>query len=144
MPAPNVKLSHSVIVKSPGLLPMLYTVGELAHAIGAVERTLRDWLAGGAPHRRDTNGHIWIHGREFAKWVEGMRKPVRKRRLRDDQAYCMHCRAIVKLMEPETRHVRGKLTLTSGRCKVCGRMVHRGGRIASNPKPANPSRGARP
>jgi hypothetical protein len=133
MTASNVKLTHSVIVKSPGLLPMLYTVAELAHAIGAVDRTLRDWLAGGAPHLRDADGHIWISGREFAKWVASMCKSERKPRMKDNQAYCMHCRTAVQLIKPETRHMSGKLTLTSGRCSVCGGRVHRGGRMVSNP-----------
>lgn len=58
MKTSNIKLPHSVIVKSPGLLPMFYQVSELAEAIGAVERTLRDWLVLGAPHLRDEE-----HGR---------------------------------------------------------------------------------
>ncbi len=134
----HIKLPHSVIVKSPGLLPMHYTVAELAEAVGAVERTLRDWLMHGAPYLRGTNGHIWINGREFAGWVVSQRNPARKQRLREDQAYCMHCKSVVDLLAPETRHVRGKLTHTRGKCGRCGRIVHRGGRVASNPAPSLP------
>ncbi len=40
---------------------MFYQVSELAEAIGAVERTLRDWLVLGAPHLRDEeHGRVWI------------------------------------------------------------------------------------
>ena len=138
-----IRLPHSAITKAPGLLPMLYTVAELARAIGVIERTLRDWLAHGAPHIRDADGHVWVNGREFAAWIEGMRKPERKRRMNDNQAYCMHCRKAVDLIKPETRHVRGKLTNTRGTCPQCGRTVNRGGRLVSNPKPTIPSEGTR-
>ena len=133
MKASNIKLPHSVIVKSPGLLPMRYTIRELAEATGAVERTLRDWLAQGAPHLRDAKGHIWINGREFANWVASRRKPRRERKLKDNQGYCMHCRQVVELLEPKTQHVRGKLMNTRGKCARCGHTIHRGGRVASNP-----------
>ena len=66
----RIKLPHSVIVKSTSLLPMLYTVRELAEEITIPERTLRDWLANGAPHTRDHLGHIWIDGQAFARWVQ--------------------------------------------------------------------------
>ena len=133
MQSPRIKLPHSVIVKSPGLLPMHYSVRELAQAVGAVERTLRDWLVNGAPHLRDEREHLWIHGREFAHWVSSQRRPVRKTRLKDNQAYCMHCREVVEILEPKTQMLRGKLTHTSGKCSRCGGTVHRGGRVASNP-----------
>lgn len=133
MKAPNIKLPHAVIVKAPGLLPMQYTPRELAQAVGAVERTLRDWFTQGAPHQRDTKGHIWINGREFASWVAGMRKPKPERKLRDNEGYCMHCRQVSELLAPKTRHLRGKLTITSGKCSRCGYAINRGGRIASNP-----------
>jgi predicted RNA-binding Zn-ribbon protein involved in translation (DUF1610 family) len=139
----RIGLPHSVIVRAPGLLPMLYTVAELAAAIGIADRTLRDWLAHGAPHLRDAKGRVWVNGREFAAWVERMRKPARKRKLQDGQAYCVSCRKAVKLLNPETHHVRGKLTNTKGICPECGHTINRGGRLASNPKPAYPRKGTR-
>ncbi len=141
MRAPNVRLSHSVIVRAPGLLPMLYSVSELAAAIGVVERTLRDWLAYGVPHHRDVEGRIWVNGREFANWVQSMRRPQRTRRMKDDQAYCLHCKKVVELIELQTRRVRGKLTNTRGTCSLCGRMIHRGGRLASDLKSLVASKG---
>lgn len=135
MTPPKIKLTHSVIVKSPGLLPMLYSVRELAQAVGAAERTLRDWLAAGAPHLRDGQEHLWIHGREFAGWVARKRRPKPERKLKDNQAYCMHCKQVVEMLAPQTRPVRGKLTSTRGTCSRCGGILHRGGRIASNPPP---------
>ena len=129
----HIKLSHSVIVRSPGLLPMLYSVSELAQTVGVAERTLRDWLAGGVPHSRDGRGHIWIHGREFAHWVANQRQCAEKTKLKDNQAYCMHCRDVVEILEPKTELVRGKLTHTHGKCSRCNRSIHRGGRAVSDP-----------
>lgn len=45
---------------------MHYKVSELAAAIDIPERTLRDWLVAGAPHFRDQQDNLWIHGRDFA------------------------------------------------------------------------------
>jgi len=129
----NIKLPHSVIVKSPGLLPMQYTVRELAEAVGAAERTLRDWLARGAPHLRDSHGHLWINGKEFANWVAGRRKPKRERKLKDSEGYCMRCKQVVELLEAQTQQIRGKLTCTRGKCPRCGCTIYRGGRVTSNP-----------
>lgn len=136
MRSSNIKLPHSVIVKSSGLLPMHYTIRELAEAVGAVERTLRDWLTNGAPHLRDTKGHIWINGKDFAGWVSTIRRPNQERKkLKDNEGYCMHCRQSVEMLEPKMHHVRGKLTTTQGKCSNCGRIIHRGGRIPTNPAP---------
>lgn len=71
---PRIKLPHAVIVKAPGLLPMLYTVRELADELSMPERTLRDWLLHGAPHTRVRLGHIWVNGQAFAAWVASQRK----------------------------------------------------------------------
>lgn len=126
---PQIRLPHSVIMKSPGLLPMHYKTSELALAIGLPERTLREWLKAGAPHFRDARGHIWIHGREFSEWVTGLRKPARERKLRDDEAFCMRCRQAVTLTDTSIKPMKGKLILIRGKCPNCGCTINRGGRI---------------
>jgi hypothetical protein len=40
----HVSLPHTVIVRAPGLLPMLYRPAELADDLEIPESTLRDWL----------------------------------------------------------------------------------------------------
>jgi hypothetical protein len=128
----HIKLPHSVIVKSPGLLPMLYTVRELADAIGVHERTLRDWLMAGAPHSRARKGHSWINGREFAKWVVSMRKPKRERKLKDHEAFCLRCNEVVEMVNPKVNHIRGKLFVHRGKCPKCKCTINRGGRMPNN------------
>lgn len=140
----RIRLTHSVIVKSPGLLPMLYTVRELSKAIGTHERTLRDWLEAGAPHTRTTQGKVWINGRTFAGWVAGMQKPKRERRLKDQEGYCMRCNKVVEMLNPTTRIVKGKLTVTRGNCPNCNCTINRGGRLKTLAADTKTGRGKEP
>jgi hypothetical protein len=129
----HIRLPHSAIIKSPGLLSMLYTVSEMAGALGVPERTLRDWLEAGAPYDREQNTRIWIHGRKFAAWIAEMRDPVKKRKLKDDEAYCMLCNRPVQMTDTSTKAMQGKLILIRGRCPNCGCTINRGGRLPTYP-----------
>ncbi|MBT3388904.1 MAG: hypothetical protein HN413_00680 [Chloroflexi bacterium] len=123
-----MKLPHAIIVKSPGLLPMRYSVRELAEELKMSERTLRDWLNTGAPHERDNRQHIWIIGTHFSQWVQEQRKPKRERKLLDHQAYCLRCKDIVELKSPEHQPIKGKLVHIKGVCPHCGCIINRGAR----------------
>jgi hypothetical protein len=128
-PHSRIHLTHSVIVKAPGLLPMLYLPAELAGELGMPARTLYDWLQAGAQHTRDAQGNLWIDGRQFAGWVEANRKPhpVREK-LQDDQVYCLRCKQAVTLVDPRREQVKGRLILIKGSCPHCGAGINRGGR----------------
>ncbi len=126
----NIKLPQQVVVKSPGLLPMLYKVRELSEELSVPEKTLRYWLEIGAPHQRDERGHVWINGMDFAEWIQT--KAVRKqkeKRMEDDEAYCVHCKRVVKLWDPQIVPIRGKLIHIRGKCEYCGHTILRGGRL---------------
>jgi hypothetical protein len=120
-------LPQAVIVRAPGLLPMLYSPGELARELVIPVRTIREWLGRGLPHRRNTQGHIEIDGRQFAQWVETLRQSRVRRPLKEGEAYCFHCRQPVQLVNP-TRQVRGKQVLWCAHCPNCERKIYRGGR----------------
>jgi len=126
-----MKLPHSVIVKAPGLLPMLYSVRELSGELGIPDRTLRDWLEAGAPHQRDELRHIWINGMSFGQWVQDQRKAKRTVKLLDTEAYCLRCRGVVDLISPEKRALRGKLVQIKGICPKCGCVINRGTRYGT-------------
>jgi hypothetical protein len=123
---PHIKLPYSVIVKSTGLLPMLYTVCELAEEISIPERTLRDWLVHGAPHTRDRLSHIWIDGQAFAGWVQSLRKKSNGTRLKKDEGYCMSCRRGVVMLNPIRYPSASRLIYIHGTCPVCSGKVTRG------------------
>jgi hypothetical protein len=116
---------------------MLYTVSEMAAALDVPERTLRDWLEAGAPHDRDPHTRIWIHGRKFAGWIADMREPVKRRKLKDDEAYCMRCNRAVQMTDISIQPLQGKLILIRGKCPACSCTINRGGRLPTwpiNPK----------
>jgi hypothetical protein len=120
--------NQRMISRSSGLLPMLYSPSELGHELGIPSRTLREWIKNGLPHKRDDKGFIWIHGVEFAAWVEQTRNAKSHIHMKRDEAFCLHCKQAVKIQDPKLSR-RGKLTLMHGRCPTCGGAVSRGGRV---------------
>ncbi|HEX9090994.1 MAG TPA: hypothetical protein VF831_05860 [Anaerolineales bacterium] len=129
---PHIKLPHAVIVKAPGLLPMLYTVRELANELSMPERTLRDWLVHSAPHTRDRLGHIWVDGKAFMAWVASQRKKATHARLQPGEGYCMVCNRAVKIVQPSRRPSVGRLVYIQGFCPHCNGKVSRGSRSGSS------------
>ena len=122
----RTKLPHNVIIKAPGLLPMLYTPREICEELNIAESTLRDWLQIDAPHQRDNRNRIWINGEEFARWVNNQRKPKVTNKLNEDEAYCLRCNQVSKLLSPQIQPIKGNLVLIKGTCAVCGAVINRG------------------
>jgi hypothetical protein len=122
------KLPQLVIVRSPGLLPMLYSLRELCEELGISDSTLRDWLQAGAPHQRDGRDHLWVNGESFSAWVKAQQKPRTHRKLEAGEGFCMHCNQITQLISPEVRHIKGKLIHIKGKCPQGGHIINRGDR----------------
>jgi hypothetical protein len=122
----RTKLPHNVIIKAPGLLPMLYTPREICEELGIAESTLRDWLQIDVPHQRDNRNRIWINGEEFARWVNNQRKPKVTNKLNEDEAYCLRCNQVSKLLSPQIQPIKGNLVLIKGTCANCGAVINRG------------------
>ncbi|MAT45412.1 MAG: hypothetical protein CL609_24050 [Anaerolineaceae bacterium] len=122
----RTKLPHQVIVKAPGLLPMLYTPREISEALNIAESTFRGWLQTGIPHQRDKRNRIWINGEHFAGWVNEQRKPKTVSNLNEDEAYCLHCNQVSKLISPQVQPIKGNLVLIKGTCEKCGNIINRG------------------
>ncbi len=120
------KLPHNVIIKAPGLLPMLYTPREICEELDIAESTLRDWLQIDVPHQRDNRNRIWINGEEFARWVNNQRKPKVTNKLKEDEAYCLRCNQVSKLLSPQIQPIKGNLVLIKGTCANCGAVINRG------------------
>ena len=120
----RTKLPHNVIIKAPGLLPMLYTPREICEELDIAESTLRDWLQIDVPHQRDNRNRIWINVEEFARWVNNQRKLTNK--LNEDEAYCLRCNQVSKLLSPQIQPIKGNLVLIKGTCANCGAVINRG------------------
>src|SRR5579859_7177417 len=89
IPGTHLKdLPHRVIVKAPGLLPMLYTPSELADELGVSSRSIRKWIKSDLPHQRDGAGRLWFNGRDVADWVRATQSTKRTPNLGPDEAYC--------------------------------------------------------
>ena len=122
----RTKLPHNVIIKAPGLLPMLYTPREICEELDIAESTLRDWLQIDVPHQRDNRNRIWINGEEFARWVNNQRNPKETKKLNEDEAYCLRCNQVSKLLSPQIQPIKGNLVLIKGTCANCGAVINRG------------------
>lgn len=122
----RIKLPHNVIIKAPGLLPMLYTPREICEELDIADSTLRDWLQKDVPHQRDSRHRIWINGEEFAKWVNNQRKPKAMKKLEEDEAYCLRCNQVSKLLAPQIQPIKGNLVLIKGICANCETVINRG------------------
>ena len=122
----RTKLPHNVIIKAPGLLPMLNTPREICEELGIAESTLRDWLQIDLPHQRDNRNRIWINGEDFARWVNTQRKPKVTNKLNEDEAYCLRCNQVSKLLSPQIQPIKGNLVLIKGTCANCGAVINRG------------------
>ena len=125
----NIRLPHATITRAPGLLPMQYTLVELAAELGLCARTLRQWVSTAnlsLPHHRDARGHIWVEGRAFAAWVEANRTAKHKRQLKlaPGQAYCVSCRAVVTPANLQLHNTQSRIVLR-GTCPICNKQVNR-------------------
>lgn len=105
-----------------GLLNMLYTPGELAEQIGINKNQIyRVYIPAGCPHSKDGRSHIFINGKDFKAWYE---ENYQKRILEKGQAYCVTCKRVVAVLNPE-RNIKGNLVYDSYICPNCGKKVVR-------------------
>lgn len=120
----TIKLTQPQRIRLGRLLHMEYTPRELAHELECSPRQIVRAIAAGCPHRAAGN-RIWIVGDAFATWyIE--RTVKRKRPMRQDQAYCLHCRVPVPLGDDvQIVPARAGVERVSSVCPHCGSPIHR-------------------
>jgi hypothetical protein len=102
------------------LLDMFYTPSELAKEVGFTTRQVyRVYIPAGCPYVRDQNKRIWINGKEFREWYL---RTYRKVELGHDETFCLTCRKVVKIINPE-RKKKGRLVYDVSFCPDCGRKL---------------------
>lgn len=125
-PLSKIRLPHSAITKSPGLLPMLYSINELCIELEIPRHLIRSWLKSGLPHERDRRNHIWINGKMCASWINEKRKTQKERNsIEANQAYCFRCRTTIVIKNPKIVTNNGN-TRISGQCPICKSSVNKG------------------
>ncbi len=91
------KLSRALMRRSMRLLDMEYKPSEIADELGASKIQVLRLLSAGAPARKDSKGHYWIHGETFVKWLNDAapKNSRQKDTFADNETYCVVCRAVV-------------------------------------------------
>jgi Zn finger protein HypA/HybF involved in hydrogenase expression len=116
------KLNGSQRNRVKRLLNMLYTPKELAEEIGISKQQIyRVYIAYGCPHCKDRRGRIWVNGEEFKAWIE---ETYKKHKLKPNQAYCVSCKQIVDIVEPE-KVKKDNLIFYLSVCPLCSKRVAR-------------------
>lgn len=119
-----IKLTQPQRARLARLLHMEYTPSELAREIECSPRQIHHAVESGCPHRVSGN-RTWIVGDAFAAWYID-RAAKRKRPLRQDQAFCLHCRAPAPLGDDVVvTPSREGVERVSGTCPRCGNSIHR-------------------
>ena len=120
--------SRALIIRLGRLLDMEYKPAEIADELGISADTIRrNYLRNGCPHRRESSGAIWIHGKSFAAWAMEINE-LNKRKsfvLSDSQTWCVRCNHVVEMVDMHERRIKKNLIMIYGKCSVCGGKVNR-------------------
>jgi hypothetical protein len=125
---PSPKINFDILRSSAVLLHMEYKPSELARHIRVNVKTIhRSYIPAGLPHRRDTNGNIWIVGTAFNEWARTAyhqhKESHPKLKLKEDEAYCFKCRGVIQF---DASHISNVRVISNGRkllnitCPNCG------------------------
>ena len=102
------------------LLNMMYRPSELAAIVGFSKRQVyRVYIPMGLPHERDERQHIWINGVVFRDWMNEIYK---KRKLKENEAFCLTCRKPVEKINAERLQKEG-LIYDLSICPHCDRKL---------------------
>lgn len=122
------RFGRGQIITLSRLLNMLYRPSEIAAEIDvSVETVYRSYLPAGAPYEKDGMGNIWINGRAFRGWAEGVigTRKANKPPMGEGLAWCLKCNQAVEIVNPRRRGVKRNLAMLQGACPICGTRVFR-------------------
>lgn len=116
---------QEVIVRSPGLMPMLYRIPELADELGITEQAMGLYARSGLPVHVDAKGEHWINGRQFHDWLAQTRQSPKKQPLKSNEGFCFKCHRAVRIKAGKINK-HGRQRLLSGSCPICKTKVFKG------------------
>lgn len=100
----------------------MYKPSELAEEIGfSVRQVYRVYIPAGRPHERDKFRRLWINGKAFREWTFEVYK---KHELARNEAFCLTCKKVVKVVDPIEKQER-RLIYWLSDCPICGRKLAR-------------------
>lgn len=106
-----------------------YTVEEVATLYGVHRNSVRTWIKAGLPVC-DTRRPTLILGADLRDYIKSRRR-ARKRRCKDDELFCLRCRAPKRPAEGMVDYI--PLTSTTGRlsglCPECTGVMNRYSRL---------------
>jgi hypothetical protein len=99
------KLSRALMRRSMRILDMQYKLSEIANELGADKEQILQLILAGAPARKDSRGHFWIHGTTFVQWLHDVapKNDRDKNTFSDNECWCMGCRSMVVYLESRRR-----------------------------------------
>ena len=99
------RLSRAMMRRSIRLLDMEYKLSEIAAELQATKAQIMRLISAGAPARKDTKGHFWIHGETFAQWLEKVAPKNQKAKtiFADNECFCMGCQNVTSFTETNRR-----------------------------------------
>ncbi len=119
------KLEQSQAARLERLLHMEYTLREIANELECSKRQLLSAVEAGCPHRKTTEGRVFITGDEFRDWYHDLCRQ-RKQPLAPGEVYCLRCRRPVPLpAETEIQALPNGAERIIAACPVCGATVNR-------------------
>lgn len=85
--------------RSMRLIDMEYKPSEIAAELNSNVRHILHLVSAGAPARKDESGHVWIHGENFAQWLEDAApkndaEENSRPAVAENECYCLQCRKI--------------------------------------------------
>lgn len=124
-------IDRRILLHGEKLLNVNYTVPQIAEKLDLNPRYIRRALIAkhGAPHIRDSKGHIYINGEKLYEWAQIFVKDQEKRKLErppmeKDEFYCVICRKRVIGQEIFTASDSKNLFL-KGTCPFCGTRINK-------------------
>lgn len=119
------KLSQPQAMRLRRLLHMEYTPGELSRELKCPISYIRAMIGHGCPCRQDDKRRWWVVGDEFAAWYLDV-VHEQKRKLKDDEVYCLRCRKAVPLAgDYKVKPLPNNLELMQALCPHCKSPVNR-------------------
>ncbi len=124
-------IDRRILLHGEKLMNVNYTVAQITEKLDLNPRYIRRALIAkrGAPHIRDSKGHIFINGKKLYEWAQKYVKDQENRKMErppmeKDEFYCVICRKRVIGRDIFTAE-DSKNHFLKGTCPFCGTRINK-------------------